>query len=444
MMPRIHCGTFESEAYWREPNLAKLPSLPDTGSSRIIGAMDEMLFAFCGPQDGVLTVRQMNDAHVAYLHTVGFRFIFNRFDLYRQDNKDSGEQPNVFQLMTHREVAEDLVNFFPERVLLEPFAVLPGTEEAAKQYGLEGIFPSQDVIRYVNTKCYSLRVRDRLGIPNVGVIVENVAALLDTGARLLQKGPFLIKDDYGVSGKGNQLIDSERTLQRIAKYLSGQVAKGKQVRFILEPYLQKRDDFSSQFRVEQDGTVTLISVQQLVNNGLAFGASCSADPALLETLDGLGYFELMRKVGAQLYVDGYYGDVCVDSMVLQSGDLAPLVEINARKSMSLIKHAIESRLDGSARMVCLTHITAINNSTTDFPALLERLREQRLLFETGRDAGILPLTSGTMFHSSSINVAAPMRGRLYIAVACDSEKQRVDLLTDFARVVEEAGLQVRH
>ena len=46
MMPRLFCGTFEAEAYWREADLAKLPGMPDRNASRIVEAMDEMLFAF--------------------------------------------------------------------------------------------------------------------------------------------------------------------------------------------------------------------------------------------------------------------------------------------------------------------------------------------------------------------------------------------------------------
>jgi hypothetical protein len=43
MTPRVYCGTFEAETYWREQHLAKLPSVPDRNSSRMLEAMDEVL-----------------------------------------------------------------------------------------------------------------------------------------------------------------------------------------------------------------------------------------------------------------------------------------------------------------------------------------------------------------------------------------------------------------
>ena len=112
MMPRVFCGTFEAETYWREADLAKLPALPDRNSSRIVEAMDEMLFAFCDPGDTVLTAKCMNDAHADYLHAIGFQFNRNRFDLSPPDDKGSVREteiaPTIFQRMVEEHVTERL------------------------------------------------------------------------------------------------------------------------------------------------------------------------------------------------------------------------------------------------------------------------------------------------------------------------------------------------
>lgn len=448
MTPRVYCGTFEAEAYWREPDLARLPSLPDLHASQVVQAMDEMLFAFCDAGDCVLTARRMNEAHAQYLRALEFPFNRNDFDLWPVGDPDTTDgsraAPSVFLRMQDDRVRGQLVDFFPEGAGLEPFAVVPGTAEVATQYGLAGVFPSQAVIRAVNTKSHALQMRDRLGVPNVGVIVDDVASLSSVGRALLRNGPFLVKDEYGVSGKGNQLIGTEAALHRIAKYLSRQSAQGKRVRFVLEPYLQKRSDFSCQFRVEQDGRMTVISLQELINNGLAFGTSCSARPALIESLEREGYFKLIERIGGLMHEDGYWGDVCVDSMVLQNGELAPLVEINARKSMSLIKHAIDRYLSARGLTGCLTYVSVVNDRSTEFSALLERLEKEDLLFTTARGRGILPLTAGTAYGSSAVQTEEPIRGRLYLAVICKQADDRVALLTALSRVMDQAGLHVTH
>ncbi|MFD1906532.1 hypothetical protein ACFSQ7_25010 [Paenibacillus rhizoplanae] len=48
-------------------------------------------------------------------------------------------------------------------------------------------------------------------------------------------------------------------------------------------------------------------------------------------LERAGYFDVMIQVANDLFKDGYFGPVCIDSMVLKDGTLVPIVEINARK-----------------------------------------------------------------------------------------------------------------
>ncbi|MFD2876798.1 hypothetical protein ACFTAO_13755 [Paenibacillus rhizoplanae] len=48
----------------------------------------------------------------------------------------------------------------------------------------------------------------------------------------------------------------------------------------------------------------------------------------------------MEEACKDLFETGYHGEVCIDSMLLASGELVPIVEINARKSMGLINHHI--------------------------------------------------------------------------------------------------------
>jgi hypothetical protein len=287
-------------------------------------------------------------------------------------------------------------------------------------------------------------MRDRVSVPNMGIVVEDVSSFSQRGAELLTKGAFLVKDEYGVSGKGNQLIESSHGLQRIAKHLAAQAVMGKRVRFVLEPYLRRRSDFSCQFRVEDEGSVTVISVQELVNSGLAFAASCAPPPSLLERLEREDYFQTIRKIGSLMHADGYRGDVCVDSMVLEDGDLVPLVEINARKSMSLIKHALDKRLVKEDRKGCLTYVSAMNRDSSTFPALLDLLKQERVLFNTKDDVGVLPLTVGTLYGSRGVQSDEPVRGRLYLFMIGATSEQWKGLLSDLRCAMKRVGLQVTH
>jgi len=155
----------------------------------------------------------------------------------------------------------------------------------------------------------------------VGVMVEDLASLLDAGSKLLRQGSFLIKDDYGVSGKGNQLIETDRALHALQVSVRTNLSREASEVF-LEPYLPKSSDFSCQFRIEEDGRATVFCVQELINKGLAFGASWFCAASFLEKLYRDGYFQVNRE-DRRAPIQGwfYWGDVCIDSMVLQSGEL---------------------------------------------------------------------------------------------------------------------------
>jgi hypothetical protein len=445
MTARVFCGTFEAEAYWRERDLAKLPAVTDRVSARIVEAMDEMLFAFCSPGDRVITTKRMDDSHVEYLHSIGFQFTHNRFDLSPLSDgamSNAGPSPSVFDRMLDDGAYKNLVGFLPREAQLEPFAVLPGTSATADRFGLVGPFPALEIVQRVNTKCYSLEMRDRLELPNVGVVVDSVPSFLERGLQLLSRGPFLVKDDYGVSGKGNLLIEARSTLESIGRHLAAQSVRGNRIRFILESYLQKVADFSCQFRIDEDGSVEVMSVQELENNGQAFGASRSPSPELMETLETQSYFRLMRGIGSLMYADGYHGDVCVDSMILEDG-LAPLVEINARKSMSLIKHAVDRYLEQVGLRACFTYLAGLNEGTGNFAGLLALLEKEGVLYTRRNSTGVIPLTCGTMYFSGSAS-NSPTRGRLYVAAVGETIEEQRAVLTRVGSALSRGGVRVSH
>jgi hypothetical protein len=443
MTSHVFCGTFEAEAHWRDPQLARLPAVSALNSARIVESMDEMMFVFCKPGDSVITRRRMDDAHVGYLQTLGFSFTRNEFDMSIPEVYDGAATPlNIFHLLADDRFTAPLSKLLCQGARLEPFAVLPGAAEVARKYHLIGEYPADSVVRRVNEKSYSAEMRDRLGIENIAVKVRNVQSLLDAGTKLLGEGPFLIKDEYGVSGKGSQLIESERALYRVGKHVSAQVALGKRVSFVLEPHLCRSLDFSCQLYIDLHGDVTVSSVQALRNRGFTFAASYCASAQLLHRLTCNGYFQLMERLGRLMYADGYWGDVCVDSMLLDDEAMAPLVEINARKSMGSIKDALDRRFKVTGRRLWLTYLPTFNQSANEFCALLEALARGGLLFTARSESGVLPLTAGTIFRCGK--PGHPNVGRLYLALILRSAVEPESMLVAVERVLGQSRSCVTH
>ncbi|MGN9169736.1 hypothetical protein [Paenibacillus polymyxa] len=394
----LYMGTFEAEAYWRDTELASLPALPDRASSAIVAAMDELLFSFCQPGDALLTRYAISPVHRQYIAQLGFHPAVNERDLTDgMEQAGNVSAASVFELLSSRKMDAD--EGFPqlEGCVLSPFAGLPHVEEAARAWGITLHQPPLETIRKVNAKTYSSELKRNLGLRNPGHIVTSFADVAEAGRKLLRDGSFLIKDDFGVSGKGNLHITSTQMLDRVVAYLRGQERKGKRVLFLLEPFLEKEQDFSCQFTISDDGRVDIISVQWLANTQFAYRESLSPDRTFMERLERDGYFSLMQDVGQQLYRDGYYGDVCIDSMTLRGGKLEPIIEINARKSMSLIKHQLDTYLAGKNMHGTLTNYSLSHDGSLSYEELLEGLKDEGLLFTGEREEGVMPLGANTLY-----------------------------------------------
>lgn len=438
-------GSFNAEDYLRGDDLAKLPAIPDMASARIVSAMDELLFVLSKPDDMVLTRHSMNATHMRYLRDIGYRFSNNSYDLRLLEGDK--KEPSIFQLvMAH---ADEIGSWLPKEIKLEPFAVLPLVEEMSQLLGVQGNYPSMDVIKKVNSKIYSTKLRKTLGLMDHSCIVEDTDAMMTEGMKLLGDYPegILIKDTYGVSGRGNIHIPNERILHRIVSYVKRQVKKGKQVLFILEPYYKKETDFSSQFFVDENGDFELLSVQKLINQDFAYVGSYSADEAFMAGLEEKGYFDQMRVIGEALHREGYYGDVCVDSMVLEDGDIYPMVEINARKSMSLIKHHIDTYVKKFSLDNIFSYIAFLSESDMGFHDLMNHLEEEKLLFRPERGYGILPLTANTLFinreYDDQHQVKKAYRGRFYMAVVGSDMEQMQDLLKQVKALFHRLDLNIQ-
>lgn len=418
MKSTVVLGTFDSESWWRSPNSSMLPSM--NSSQAVTMGMDELLFPLCKEQD-LLFTRQPMDEHLrSYLSQLGYTFtpIHCRNPVHADDYR-----LHVFDLLMAD--AGYYQQLLPQEALISPYSILSDTSELVRRFNFGNQFPSLDTVRAVNSKIYSHELRQRLGIRNSSSIADSTEELLTLGSDLLQTGQVLVKDPYGVSGKGNMLISSERMLRRIAAYLQEQENRGKQTQFIIEPLLDKKGDFSCQLFITEQGDVQYISVQQMVNESFSYSGSYPADPGFIEMLWKNNYFSIMEEACKYLFETGYHGEVCIDSMLLASGELVPIVEINARKSMGLINHHVNSYLQQYSLSSFLTFISAGCAAEVTMLQIIEALGANKLLFTQENRQGIIPLGANTLFGSG--NTAFPetesewRKGKLYVAVPYASD-----------------------
>ena len=158
-----------------------------------------------------------------------------------------------------------------------------------------------------------------------------------------------------------------------------------------------------------------------------------------------GYFSIIKEVALKLYKDGYYGDVCIDSMILRNGDIVPIVEINARKSMSLIKHNIDKYVL-NFNLKCAFTFYNVNFSThIAYEQIIKEMEESALLFKPERNKGIIPLSSNTLFINRYLDKDQKIKnykGRLYLAILYNNEEEKEEMINRLFQLLNKNEINV--
>lgn len=444
----VWLGTFNSEYFWREKELADLPSIMDGEANRIVGAMDELLFPLCNKEDVLLTRHMFNEALKEYLSDIGFSFQPAVAGLM-EDAFPYGEPAakSTCQLLCENGKKDCFTALLSKCSGVVPYSVLPYLQEFCSFYKLPYNFPSIAIVKKANSKVYSHQLLKELGRESPGEVVYSAGELRESGSRLLMQGSFLIKDDFGVSGKGNLLIKSGRMLEKVATYLEKQEKEGKLVRFLLEPFYEnKKLDFSCQLFIRENGEIEYVSVQHLLNSGFAYKGSKVSPKSFIDFITEKQYFNVIDSAAGRLYKEGYRGAVCIDSMLLQDDSIVPVIEINARYSMgficsSLTKFAATCNTDGMLSFLSLGCPAGIS-----FENILERMKERGLLFDPCKGKGIIPLSANTLT-VNRIMQGPPegqdlYKGRLYVFVCGDTDQMREEIFSELKAALGEMQIAI--
>ncbi|WP_424187012.1 hypothetical protein ACOBQX_04035 [Actinokineospora sp. G85] len=388
----LRLGAFDAERRWRPAGLATLPSAPGAGADPVSAAMDELLAVTCEPGDVLVTGSDVPPSWVDALAGAGVEF-------------------------EHR-VAPEGGSTVEERLLADPpaelrgrafapYAVDSGTAGLVRALDLRPVPPDLGVVRAVSSKSWSNALVGELGLAGAGVVVSSVPELVREVAAL-DGAPVLVKDPFGVAGRGTLPIASPRVLRSVSRVLAKQVERGARVEVLVQPRFDQVADFSAQFSVRAGGRVDWHGTRLIDNSGFSYTGSRPLSPGLAARLAALGYRAVMTEVGGALADAGYHGPVCVDSMLLRDGTLVPVLEVNPRMSMGLICVLAERGLGRPVRLA--VRPAGVRDG---FESVARGLGEAGVLLRRG-GTGVLPLAAGTL---------GTARGRLYCAVVARDEAE---------------------
>ncbi|SEB06980.1 ATP-binding protein [Pedobacter hartonius] len=439
-------GSFNAERYWQNHLYGTLPSFRDEQADLIVAAMDEIQFVFSKREECLVVTRfAMNGAHLRYLAELGFRFT----NMGMTEVGSTSQVTEIEQSVTtalYQQVKYDnaFLTLNKEDVKLDPYAIVTDHSSLTGILEPDGYFPDVDTVKHVNSKVFSTMISNQLEKGAGGIVVTSAESLQRQAEIMLNDSPVMIKDPFGVSGNGNILIKKTSTLRPVVRHLMSQEQSGKIINLILEPFLDKQIDFSCQGMIDQTGTFEILSFHIIYNDKFRFSGIEHADEAFVKRIESLGYAAYITSACRIIFESGYTGPVCIDSMILSNGELIPVVEINARKSMGLINHSLFTFLtdinkDFKCKMMTLNFTVEYRLS---FDQVLQELKNDGLLFVTGMLNGILPLSANTVDINSMLMAHGPFKGKFYYHIIYSSPADRDHLQEKAERLFEKLGVKI--
>ncbi|WP_340678346.1 hypothetical protein [Paraglaciecola sp.] len=403
----IYWAHFNAEQEWQDASFAKLPAVLFSKNTLPIALLDEV-YRPDGNSGIALTLVPQDPVLTEFHQSLGLNFhresVFESIEQWL-----SAGQPNWPDLFSRSDTvitegvkySLKLLSCSPQK----PYSVIPG---ALQEKFSSNKTANLSTIININSKSFITELCQQAGIPCEGIVVRNAQQL--NAALNQQKFPFIIKEPFGVSGKGSIIIKDSSSLQQVERYLLKQIDKGQKLDILVQPWFEKELDFSSQWIIDEQGKQHLLGLSLIKNKGLKF-IGVTALPAEIESLvKDSQYFFYIKKLLNCIHQQGYVGPLGIDSMLLVDGSIYPIVEVNARETMGSIAQRWFNAL-GKAQSLTLAQWDITYHQPINFKLLLAELKQQNCLFDKRDYSGILPLATTSM--QLPFNNGQQKKGRWY-------------------------------
>lgn len=205
--------------------------------------------------------------------------------------------------------------------------------------------PDWQIVRLINSKAFSFQYT-HLSEAN---LVFNEFALNDWMQKTTAKKVF--KTCFGLAGQGNFLIDGHIPSPELLTICRKEWSQKRPI--IAEPWLDRLSDFSTQWLIHPNQTFELIGATRFNSDawGTYQGTLAGPQHILFNSMEHFleEHCQYVQKPLSEIAKLGFYGHLGIDAFLYrdpktQSTCLNPLVEINARQTMSLVALRLQQRV----------------------------------------------------------------------------------------------------
>ena len=423
--PLILLGNFEVEDEWARDEVG-LPAVGSRASAAIVNRLDVFALLLAAKGDHVVLKSAPDPDFLAFLDGLGLDLP----NLLLADEPDPARTVSADALCSPRLLAALRV-LGVEGAQLLPHGMSALEEQLCQRTGVTAALPPARLVKAVNSKIYSRRVAAELGLAQAPgweceTVAEFAAAARQAAVTLRAGRRVGVKDAFGVSGKGIVVVDDEKRLDQLVRMVSRRAERSgdQRVALVVEEWVDKALDLNYHFTVGRDGSVRFDFVKEAftaggVHKGHRIPARIPPDH----------YAQIERTaaaLGTRLVRDGFHGVAGVDAIVTRSGQLMPVLEINARNNMSTYQTSLQQRFmtDGTVALARQYDVSLTG------PLSFARLRDHLggLLFTPAAGTGLLVNNFATVNAAAAQQMPGrPYSGRLYGLLLAGGEHELTDL-----------------
>lgn len=355
------------ERYWGQ-DISTVKSVND---EIIVNHMEEMNLLLARKQDYLILRKQPDTRFLEMLQKRGFEIPQILTPMYEDESAGIAEI-----VLRDPQLLEKLKSIGkPQKTYFVPYGVSDVEEKIAAQTELEMIGGCNRLSQQINNKIFARKISAELGFSIAeGQVCDSLDEVASVSSELLEKyRKVVIKYPTGASGKGLWVVDDDRKRNTTLKILE-RVCNRKKIpeEFVVERWYEKDCDLNYQIYVGKDGTVNVFSIkEQLLNETVYIGSLIR--PRLSEEVIAK-CMDCGKRIGELLYQHGYNGVLGVDAMVTKDGEFIPIIEVNARFTLSTYVSFMAEYAKGQ-QMLAFYHKVLLEEKD-DFETIRQRLREE--------------------------------------------------------------------
>lgn len=310
------------EEKWNMEQAGVVPRVKMKGEMELISGTEDLCLLIADKKDVFITTHKVSSIVTNSMKKAGFLLP----KIVSIDG--SREDFNISKAILNDEALIKKIKGMG-KVNLVPYAVTEYEEKIASLTGGSLLGGDSRTTRSVNSKINARTLAKEAGLPvTEGFVCESCKEVFEAVKNLRRSyNKVVIKDEYGASGKGLYIIDSDRSEEIFFLLLK---RKKDPVRVLVERWYRASADINYQIALGRKGDIHFIKPKkQILKDKVYLGSEFPLNDELNKE-----YEKYALKIGKLLWEKGCRGIMSIDSIVTCDNKIYPCLEINGRFSLS--------------------------------------------------------------------------------------------------------------